>query len=133
MPERANTCAIADMSDVWEYYRGELDAAEDQIRQNLDSTVALVNTVCAHILSSGGKRIRPLLLLLSARTAGYTGRDDVLLASLSEYIHTATLLHDDVVDHADLRRGRKTAGGLWGNQVAILPGDYLYAQAICLI
>ncbi|MDO8547741.1 MAG: polyprenyl synthetase family protein [Nitrospirales bacterium] len=133
MPERANTCAIAGMSDVWEYYRGELDAVEDQIRQNLDSKVALVNTVCAHILSSGGKRIRPLLLILSARTAGYTGRDDVLLASLIEYIHTATLLHDDVVDHADLRRGRKTANGLWGNQVAILAGDYLYCQAICRI
>jgi octaprenyl-diphosphate synthase len=133
MPERANTCAIAGMSDVWEYYRGELDAVEDQIRQNLDSKVALVNTVCAHILSSGGKRIRPLLLILSARTAGYNGRDDVLLASLIEYIHTATLLHDDVVDHADLRRGRKTAGGLWGNQVAILVGDYLYSKAICHI
>jgi octaprenyl-diphosphate synthase len=133
MLERANTCAIAGMSNVWEYYRGELGAVEDQIRHNLDSKVALVNTVCAHILNSGGKRIRPLLLILSARSAGYTGRDDVLLASLIEYIHTATLLHDDVVDHADLRRGRKTAGGLWGNQVAILVGDYLYSKAICHI
>ncbi|TAL09457.1 MAG: polyprenyl synthetase family protein [Nitrospirae bacterium] len=133
MSERVNTCAIAGMSDVWDCYRGELDAVEDQIRQNLDSKVALVNTVCAHILNSGGKRIRPLLLILSARAAGYTGRDDVLLAGLIEYIHTATLLHDDVVDHADLRRGRKTAGGLWGNQVAILVGDYLYCQAICRI
>jgi octaprenyl-diphosphate synthase len=121
------------MSDVWECYREELVAVEDQIRQNLGSKVALVNTVAAHILSSGGKRIRPLLLILSARLAGYTGRDDVLLASLIEYIHTATLLHDDVVDHADLRRGRKTAGGLWGNQVAILVGDYLYSKAICHI
>lgn len=133
MLERANTCAIAGMSDVWDYYRVELDDVEDQIRQNLDSKVALVNTVCAHILNSGGKRIRPLLLILSARLAGYSGRDDVLLAGLIEYIHTATLLHDDVVDHADLRRGRKTAGGLWGNQVAILVGDYLYCTAICRI
>ncbi len=133
MPDHMDTCIIAGMSDVWEYYRGELAAVEDQIRQNLDSKVALVNTVSAHILNSGGKRIRPLLLILSARAGGYTGRDDVLLASLIEYIHTATLLHDDVVDHADLRRGRKTAGGLWGNQVAILVGDYLYSKAICHI
>jgi octaprenyl-diphosphate synthase len=133
MPNRVETCAVAGMSDVWECYRRELNAVEDQIRQNLDSKVTLVNTVATHILCSGGKRIRPLLLILSARLAGYTGRDDVLLASLIEYIHTATLLHDDVVDHADLRRGRKTAGGLWGNQVAILVGDYLYCKAICHI
>ncbi|TLY37386.1 MAG: hypothetical protein E6K62_01550, partial [Nitrospirae bacterium] len=97
------------MSEVWEYYRLELVAVEDQIRQNLGSKVALVNTVAAHILNSGGKRIRPLLLILCARLAGYAGRDDVLLASLIEYIHTATLLHDDVVDHAEFRRGRRTA------------------------
>jgi len=133
MPDRADTCIIEGMSDVWEYYRGELVAVEDQIRQNLDSKVALVNTVSAHILSSGGKRIRPLLLILCARLAGYTGREDILLASLVEYIHTATLLHDDVIDHADLRRGRQTARGLWGNQVAILVGDYLYSKAICHI
>jgi len=121
------------MHDVWDSYRDELNAVEEQIRQHLDSQVALVNRVCAHILSSGGKRIRPLLLILSARAAGYAGRDDVVLASLIECVHTATLLHDDVVDHADLRRGRKTAGGLWGNQVAILAGDYLYAKALCHI
>jgi len=133
MSNSGDTCAIACMSDVWECYRPELAAVEDQIRQNLGSKVALINTVCAHILNSGGKRIRPLLLILSARLAGYTGREDAVLASLIEYIHTATLLHDDVVDHADLRRGRKTAGGVWGNQVAILVGDYLYSKAICHI
>src|SRR2546422_872654 len=133
MPKNVESCAIASMSDVWECYRLELIAVEDQIRQNLDSKVALVNTVAAHILNSGGKRIRPLLLILCARLVGYTGRDDVILASLIEYIHTATLLHDDVVDHAEFRRGRRTAGGLWGNQVAILVGDYLYSKAICHI
>ncbi len=133
MPKNVESCAIASMSDVWECYRLELIAVEDQIRQNLDSKVTLVNTVAAHILNSGGKRIRPLLLILCARLAGYTGRDDVILASLIEYIHTATLLHDDVVDHAEFRRGRRTAGGLWGNQVAILVGDYLYSKAICHI
>src|SRR2546422_6473875 len=133
MPKNVESCAIASMSDVWECYRLELIAVEDQIRQNLDSKVALVNTVAAHILNSGGKRIRPLLLILGARVAGYAGRDDVLLASRIEYIHPATLLHDDVVDHAEFRRGRRTAGGLWGNQVAILVGDYLYSKAICHI
>src|SRR5438128_8953948 len=108
MPKNVESCAIASMSDVWECYRGELNAVEDQIRQNLDSKVALVNTVSAHILNSGGKRIRPLLLILSARLAGYNGSHDILLASMVEYIHTATLLHDDVVDHADLRRGKTT-------------------------
>jgi octaprenyl-diphosphate synthase len=126
-------CAIDGMREVWESYRGELLAVEDQIRQNLDSKVALVNIVSAQIFNSGGKRIRPLLLILSARLAGYNGSDDILLGSLIEYIHTATLLHDDVVDHADLRRGKATARGLWGNQVAILVGDYLYSKAICHI
>ena len=133
MPNGPETCAIEGMRDVWECYRGELEAVEDQIRQNLDSKVALVNIVSAHILNSGGKRLRPLLLVLSARLAGYTGSHDILLASLIEYIHTATLLHDDVVDHADLRRGKTTARGLWGNQASILVGDYLYSKAICHI
>ena len=133
MPNGPETCVIEGMREVWECYRGELNAVEDQIRQNLDSKVALVNTVSAHILNSGGKRIRPLLLILSARLAGYNGSHDILLASMVEYIHTATLLHDDVVDHADLRRGKTTARGLWGNQASILVGDYLYSKAICHI
>src|SRR5436853_7526001 len=133
MPKNVECCTISSMSEVWEYYRLELVAVEDQIRQNLDSKVALVNTVSAHILNSGGKRIRPLLLILSARVAGYNGSHDILLASMVEYIHTATLLHDDVVDHADLRRGKTTARGLWGNQASMLVGDYLYSKATCHI
>ena len=121
------------MADIWEAYRAELEAVEDQIRQNLDSQVALVNTVAAHILSSGGKRIRPLLVILCARLCGNTDRDPFLLGSLVEYIHTATLLHDDVVDDADLRRGRQSARKVWGNQISILVGDYLYSKAICRI
>ncbi len=127
------TSALQTMADVWEAYREELEGVEDQGRKNLDSTVSLVNTVAAHILSSGGKRIRPLLLLLCARLCGYHGRDPLLLGSLVEFIHTATLLHDDVVDEADLRRGRQTARRVWGNQVSILVGDYLYSKAICQI
>jgi octaprenyl-diphosphate synthase len=133
MPNGPLTSTLQAMPDVWEAYRDELEGVEDQVRKNLDSSVTLVNTVAAHILSSGGKRIRPLLLILSARTCGYAGTEHLLLASLVEYIHTATLLHDDVVDDADLRRGRQTARRVWGNQVSILVGDYLYSKAICRI
>jgi octaprenyl-diphosphate synthase len=124
---------IQSMADVWDAYRHELDGVEDQVRRNLDSHVTLVNTVAAHILNSGGKRIRPLLLLLSARLCGYAGRDHHQLGSLVEFIHTATLLHDDVVDDADLRRGKRTARRVWGNQISILVGDYLYSKAMCQV
>lgn len=133
MPNGPTTSMLQTMPDVWDAYKKELEEVEDQVRQNLDSKVALVNTVAAHILNSGGKRIRPLLLVLSARLCGYTGKDDIILGSLIEFIHTATLLHDDVVDEADLRRGRRSASRLWGNQVSILVGDYLYSKAICHI
>src|SRR2546422_2935930 len=92
MPKNVESCAIASMSEVWECYRLELIAVEDQIRQNLDSKVALVNTVAAHILNSGGKRIRPLLLILCARLAGYTGPDGGILGSPIEEIPTPPLL-----------------------------------------
>jgi octaprenyl-diphosphate synthase len=121
------------MANVWEAYRDELAGVEDQVRKNLDSSVTLVNTVAAHILNSGGKRIRPLLLVLCARLCGYSGRDHHQLSSLVEFIHTATLLHDDVVDDADLRRGHRTARKVWGNQISILVGDYLYSKAIAQI
>ncbi|MCP9452050.1 MAG: polyprenyl synthetase family protein [Nitrospira sp.] len=124
---------INTMADVWEAYRHELEEVEERVRQNLDSSVALVNTVAAQILSGGGKRIRPLLLLLSARLCGYTDNEHHQLGSLVEFIHTATLLHDDVVDEADLRRGRRTARRVWGNQISILVGDYLYTRAMCRI
>jgi len=133
MPNGPAASTVQTMADVWDAYREELDGVEDQVRKNLDSSVTLVNTVAAHILSSGGKRIRPLLLLLCARLCGYTANDHHVLGSLVEYIHTATLLHDDVVDDADLRRGRQTARKVWGNQISILVGDYLYSKAICHI
>lgn len=133
MSNGPSTSTINSMADVWEAYRAELDGVEHQVRQNLDSSVTLVNTVAAHILSSGGKRVRPLLLLLSARLCGYTGREHYQLGSLVEFIHTATLLHDDVVDEADIRRGRRTARKVWGNQISILVGDYLYSKAMAQI
>jgi len=119
------------MADVWDAYRHELDEVEEQVRKNSTSSVTLVNTVAAHILNSGGKRVRPLLLLLCARLCGYPGREHYQLGSIIEFIHTATLLHDDVVDDADLRRGRRTARKVWGNQISILVGDYLYSKAMC--
>ncbi len=121
------------MADVWDAYRLELDGVEEQVKKNLNSSVTLVNTVAAHILNSGGKRIRPLLLLLSARLCGYSGIEHHQLGSLVEFIHTATLLHDDVVDDADIRRGRRTARRVWGNQISILVGDYLYSKAMCQV
>ncbi|MCC6141747.1 MAG: polyprenyl synthetase family protein [Nitrospira sp.] len=133
MSNGPSTSTINSMADVWEAYRAELDGVEHQVRQNLDSSVTLVNTVAAHILSSGGKRVRPLLLLLSARLCGYTGREHHQLGSLIEFIHTATLLHDDVVDEADIRRSRSTARKVWGNQISILVGDYLYSKAMAQI
>ena len=133
MSEGPAISSMNTMADVWEAYRSELEGVEEHVSKNLDSSVTLVNTVAAHILNSGGKRIRPLLLVLSARLCGYTGTDVFDLGSLVEFIHTATLLHDDVVDEADLRRGRQTARKVWGNQVSILVGDYLYSKAICHI
>ena len=133
MSNGPSTSTINSMADVWEAYLAELDGVEHQVRQNLDSSVTLVNTVAAHILSSGGKRVRPLLLLLSARLCGYAGREHYQLGSLVEFIHTATLLHDDVVDEADIRRGRRTARKVWGNQISILVGDYLYSKAMAQI
>ena len=133
MSNGPSTSTINSMADVWEAYRAELDGVEHQVRQNLDSSVTLVNTVAAHILNSGGKRVRPLLLLLSARLCGYPGREHYQLGSLIEFIHTATLLHDDVVDEADIRRGRRTARKVWGNQISILVGDYLYSKAMAQI
>ena len=99
------------------------------IRTRLASDVVLVNRIAEHIVGGGGKRLRPMLVLLAAQTAGYAGTHDVLLAAVVEFIHTATLLHDDVVDESDLRRGRKTANALWGNAASVLVGDFLYSRA----
>lgn len=121
------------MEDVWEAFRPDLQEVETQIQKHLESHAPLINTVADHILSSGGKRIRPLLLILSARLFGYPKKSDLLLGSLVEFIHTATLLHDDVLDEADIRRGEQTARRIWGNHASILVGDYLYSQAMALI
>ena len=99
------------------------------ISDNLASEVALINQLSRHIILSGGKRLRPMLVILSARACGYQGENDALLAAVVEFIHTATLLHDDVVDDSDMRRGKETASTIWGNEAAVLVGDYLYSRA----
>ena len=95
------------------------------IRRRLDSDVALVRQVAEYLVGSGGKRLRPAMLLLACGAAGYTGPARLELAAVIEFIHTATLLHDDVVDASDLRRGRTTANAAFGNAAAVLVGDFL--------
>jgi octaprenyl-diphosphate synthase len=99
------------------------------IRESLQSEVILINQIANYIVSSGGKRLRPMLLCLSAHTCGYEGRDHIPLAAIVEFIHTATLLHDDVVDESDLRRGQQSAHAVWGNAASVLVGDFLYSRS----
>ena len=108
----------------------DLAETDRVIRQRLGSEVALINSISDYIIGAGGKRMRPLLLLLFARALGYKGASNhYLLAAVVEFIHTATLLHDDVVDESGLRRGRKTANAEFGNAASVLVGDFLYSRA----
>ncbi len=107
----------------------DMRAVNDLIRQSLKSDVALVSEVSQYIVTSGGKRLRPLIVLLAARALGYAGTQQVRAAAIIEFIHTATLLHDDVVDSSDRRRGRDTANTVFGNQASVLVGDFLYSRA----
>jgi octaprenyl-diphosphate synthase len=107
----------------------DMRAVDNLIRSRLASDVVLINQISEHIIGSGGKRLRPMLHLLAARAAGYQHCDHIPLAALIEFIHTSTLLHDDVVDESDLRRGRKTANALWGNAASVLVGDFLYSRS----
>jgi len=112
---------------------GDMAAVDALIRRRLASDVALVNQIGEHIVAAGGKRLRPMLLLLAARALGHVGGDAHQLAAVIEFIHTATLLHDDVVDESDLRRGRKTANALFGNAPSVLVGDFLYSRSFQLM
>jgi len=107
----------------------DLQRVETLIRRRLDSDVALVREVAEYIVTSGGKRLRPALLLLACGAAGYRGEARLQLAAVVEFIHTATLLHDDVVDESQLRRGHSTANAAFGNAAAVLVGDFLYSRA----
>jgi octaprenyl-diphosphate synthase len=107
----------------------QFEAVNDYILNHLGSTVPLVEKIGHYIVESGGKRLRPLLVLLSANACGYQGQQHIPMAAIVEFIHTATLLHDDVVDNSDLRRGKDTANARWGNAPSVLVGDFLYSRA----
>lgn len=107
----------------------DFNAVNQRIEHRLYSNVELIQQVSHHIIHSGGKRLRPLLVLLSARALGYQGHDHIELATIIEFLHTATLLHDDVVDSSELRRGKRTANAVWGNPASVLVGDFLYSRA----
>ncbi len=117
------------MDTLKQLIASDMDAVDAVIRTRLHSEVALVNQIGEYIINSGGKRLRPALVLLSAQAFGYTGKHHHDLAAVVEFIHTATLLHDDVVDESDLRRGRETANALFGNAASVLVGDFLYSRA----
>jgi octaprenyl-diphosphate synthase len=107
----------------------DMKIVDEVIRQRLHSDVVLIKQVAEYIVGAGGKRMRPTLVLLAAGALGYRGRDQHELAAIVEFIHTATLLHDDVVDESDLRRGRETANALFGNAASVLVGDFLYSRS----
>ena len=113
--------------------RDDLAACNRLIVERMDSPVALIPQLAAHIVSAGGKRLRPLLTLAAARLCGYRGHRHVALAACVEFIHTATLLHDDVVDESALRRGQASANALFGNKASVLVGDFLFARAFQLM
>lgn len=121
LKERIHACVRPDLARI-----------EKEINRLLDSDIPLISAVGRHIMSSGGKRLRPLLMVLSSRLCGYRGNHDAPLAVVFEFIHAASLLHDDVVDHAEFRRSRPAANTIWGNPAVVLVGDFLYSKSILM-
>ncbi|MDX1351973.1 MAG: octaprenyl diphosphate synthase [Thiomicrorhabdus sp.] len=117
------------LSEIRALIQDDIQAVDQLILNRLSSDVVLINQIGHYIINSGGKRLRPLLVLLSARACGYQGTDHQLMAAVIEFIHTSTLLHDDVVDESDTRRGNKTANEVWGNAASVLVGDFLYSRS----
>ncbi len=112
----------------------ELAEVEDRLFQQIGGNVELIGEITRYVLKSGGKRIRPALLLLSAKLCGYRGGTrNVALAAVAEYMHAATLIHDDIIDHADKRRGLPSANSIWGPQISVLAGDFLYARSLQIL
>lgn len=107
----------------------DMAKVDECIHESLQSEVVLINQISNYIVSSGGKRLRPMLLTLCAHACGYQGQNHIPLAAIIEFIHTATLLHDDVVDESDLRRGQQSAHAVWGNAASVLVGDFLYSRS----
>jgi len=118
-----------DIGPVFKLCAREMSAVDSLIRDSLDSNVVLIEQIAEYIIGSGGKRLRPMLVILSTRACGYEGQHHVDLAAIIEFIHTATLLHDDVVDESDMRRGKESAHAVWGNAASVLVGDFLYSRS----
>lgn len=118
-----------DIDDIRALIKEDMQAVDQVIRQRLHSDVALIRQLSAYIIDSGGKRLRPVVVLLAAHACRYRGTAHIDVAAIIEFIHTATLLHDDVVDDSDLRRGQETANVIWGNEASVLVGDFLYSRA----
>src|ERR1043166_7157173 len=131
--DRDREGAPPSLEPLFRLLSGDLDRVNALIVERMDSPVALIPQLAGHIVSAGGKRLRPMLTLGCARLCGYRGDDHLALAAAVEFIHTATLLHDDVVDASDLRRGRDTANAVWGNKPAVLVGDFLFARSFQLM
>ncbi len=128
IPLRKHT-EINSIEGIRELIAEDMTSVNRLIHESLYSEVALINQLGHYIVNSGGKRLRPVLTLLSARVHGYHGTDHIHLAAIIEFIHTATLLHDDVVDESSMRRGRETANEIWGNEASVLVGDFLYSRS----
>lgn len=118
-----------DLSEIRDLIADDFEATDRLIVERLQSDVVLISQIGQYIVHSGGKRLRPTIVLLAARALGFTGRAHVDLAAIVEFIHTATLLHDDVVDDSEQRRSRDTANNVWGNAASVLVGDFLYSRA----
>ena len=133
MSEPAQKLPVAaDLAQIFEPIRDDLARVEHEFERRIQSRVALIPEMGKYIQKSGGKRVRPAVLLMAARLAGYTGDKAVLNASVVEFIHTATLVHDDIIDGADVRRGRLAVHSRWGNDITVLLGDYLYIKSMAM-
>ena len=128
-PESAAKKPVSPLEQVFSLSAPDMAQVDACIRDSLKSDVALINQIANYIVSSGGKRLRPMLLTLCAHACGYQGQNHIPLAAIIEFIHTATLLHDDVVDESDLRRGQQSAHAVWGNAASVLVGDFLYSRS----
>lgn len=121
--------AATDIQHIFDLCADDMASVNELIRKSLDSNVVLIRQVAEYIIGSGGKRLRPMLVVLAARACGYQGQSHITAAAIIEFIHTATLLHDDVVDESDLRRGQESAHAVWGNAASVLVGDFLYSRS----
>jgi octaprenyl-diphosphate synthase len=120
------------LSQIFEPIRADLEKVDEEFARHVQSKVALIPQIGQYLRTSGGKRIRPAVLLMASRLAGYDGDRSILYAAVVEFIHTATLVHDDIIDDSDLRRGRLAVHSRWGNDITVLLGDYLYIKSMAL-